>query len=188
MPAVSEFPNEATSFEDDDYMGIDQKVGSLYVTKKIKKSNAFPKSYFRTSMGNPPLGFSAGAILSPVIFNQCPVNTNSEYNTSTGRFTPLHLGIYELSLACRGQGLVVGDIPIFAIYGGASGNTFLCSIQSAAYNAGGGPAGVSRGFTSIIIDHSVAGDFYRILLTNPSANSLTITPGGDSYFMGKRIA
>ncbi len=188
MPAVNQFPNEATSFEDDDYMGIDQKVGSDYVTKKIKKSNAFPKSYFRTSMGNPPLSFAAGAILSPVIFNQCPINTNNEYSTVTGRFTPLNLGIYELSLACRGQGLVVGDVPSFAIYGGSSGNTFLCSIQNAAYDGGGGPQGVSRGFTSIIINHSVPGDFYRILLMNPSVNTLSITPGGDSYFMGKRIA
>jgi hypothetical protein len=188
MPAVNQFTNEATSFEDDDYMGIDQKIGSAYVTKKIKKSNAFPKSYFRTSMGNPPLSFAAGAILAPVIFNSCPINTNSEYDTATGRFTPLHLGIYELSLACRGQGLVVGDVPSFAIYGGAGGNTFLCSTQSPAYDGGIGPAGVSRGFTSIIINHSVAGDFYRILLMNPSANTLTITPGGDSYFMGNRIA
>jgi hypothetical protein len=188
MPQVNQFPIEATSFEDDDYMGIDQKVGSDYVTKKIKKSNAFPKSYFRTSMGNPPLSFAAGAILSPVIFNQCPINTNNEYSTVTGRFTPLNLGIYELSLACRGQGLVVGDVPSFAIYGGSSGNTFLCSIQNAAYDGGGGPQAISRGFTSIIINHSVPGDFYRILLMNPSVNTLSITPGGDSYFMGKRIA
>lgn len=188
MPAVNQFPNEATIFNDDDYMGIDQKVGSDYVTKKIKKSNAFPKSYFRTSMGNPPLGFAAGAILSPVIFNQCPINTNSEYDTATGRFTPLQLGIYELSLACRGQGLVVGDVPTFGIYGGASGNTFLCSIANAAYDGGGGPAGVSLGFISILVDHSVAGHFYRVLLINPSVNTLTITPGGNSYFMGKRIA
>jgi hypothetical protein len=188
MPAVNQFPNEASSFEDDDYMGIDQKVGSTYVTKKIKKSNAFPKSYFRTSMGNPPLTFAAGAVFSPVIFNQCPVNTNNEYDIATGRFTPLQLGIYELSLACRGQGLVVGEFPSFGIYGGASGSTFLCSIQNAAYDGGGGPAGVSRGFTSIIINHSVAGDFYRVLLNNTSVNTLSITPGGDSYFMGKRIA
>jgi hypothetical protein len=188
MPAVNQFPNEATSFEDDDYMGIDQKVGSAYVTKKIKKSNAFPKSYFRTSMGNPPLGFAAGSIFQPVIFNQCPINTNNEYDITTGRFTPLQLGIYELSLACRGQGLVVGEFPSFGIYGGASGTTFLCSIQNAAYDGGGGPAGVSRGFTSIIIDHSVAGHFYRVLLNNTSVNTLTITPGGDSYFMGRRIA
>jgi hypothetical protein len=188
MPAINQFTNEATSFEDDDYIGIDQKVGSVYVTKKIKKSNAFKKSYFRTSMGNPPLSFASGAVLSPVIFNQCPVNTNSEYDITTGRFTPLNLGIYELSLACRGQGLVVGDIPSFGIYGGASGTTSLCSIQNAAFDGGGGPAGISRGFISIIIDHSVAGHFYRVLVTNPSVNSLEITPAGDSYFMGKRIA
>lgn len=188
MPAVNQFPNEATSFEDDDYMGIDQKVGSVYVTKKIKKSNAFPKSYFRTSMGNPPLSFAPGALFSPVIFNQCPVNTNSEYDTATGRFTPLNLGIYELSLACRGQGLVVGDIPSFGIYGGSGGNSLLCSIEQAAYLGSGGSAGVSIGFISIIIDHSVAGHFYRILVNNTSANTLTITPGGNSYFMGRRIA
>jgi hypothetical protein len=188
MPAINLFANEATQLNADDYIGIDQKVGSVYVTKKIKKSNALPNSFFRTSMGNPPLSFSAGAVFSPVIFNQCPINTLNEYDTTTGRFTPTKLGLYELSLACRGQGLNVGDIPSFGIYGGASGTTLLCSIQNAAFDGGVGPAGVSRGFVSIIIEHATAGHFYRVLVNNPSSNTMEITPAGDSYFMGKRLA
>jgi hypothetical protein len=187
MPAINEFPLEATSFEADDYIGIDQKVGSVYVTKKIKKSNAFPLSYFKTAMGNPPTDFAAGGVLLPMIFNGVSFDANSEYNTTNGRFTPANIGVYELSLAMRGQGLVVGDIPTFGIYGGATGGTLIATIANAAFDSGGD--GISRGFVSVLINHTVAGHYYRVLINNPSANIMTVTPDNtSSFFMGKRIA
>lgn len=183
MPAINQFIHEATSLNDDDYIGVDQKVGSVYVTKKIKKSNAFPVSYFRTAMGNPPLTFATGSVFSPVIFNAAALNPNSEYNTTNGRFTPLKLGIYELSLAVVAQGLSAGDTASVGIYGGASGTTLLAQVAPEA-----GSDGRIRGFVSIIIDHSTAGHFYRVLVNNSSGSTLEITPDGSTYFMGKRIA
>lgn len=189
MPQINQFINEATELAADDYLGVDKKVGSAYVTSKIKKSNAFPVSFFRTSMGNPPLTFAAGAIFSPIIFNATALNTLNEYDTTNGRFTPTKLGIYELSFAVRGQGLIVGDIPSFGIYGGASGSTLMATIQSAAFDGGGAPQGVVRGFTSIIINHSVAGHFYRCLVNNSSSQIMSIVPdSSSSFFQGKRLA
>jgi len=108
-------------------------------------------------------------------------DTNSDYNTTTFRFTPTVAGKYILTVSITWSALIGGDVLDLQLQKNGS---ILVQAFDYAYTTTSQPQSIT-----IIDDANGSTDYYEIYAQNQTRNTSTILGAATvSYFCGSRIA